>query len=1153
MLFAIFIIIKEIIKKNIFIARKNELIKEGKRSNNNSKLINQKIIKMVLIIIQINKISSKININKNFIFNSSEIIIKINETGMHSILNNEYIDIKYPCPSLVYLNLEIQNLTNCSKINITKPGSIIKLIWNNPLNSLHCLFCNCSNITEIKFLNFDTSLITDISNLFENCYSLISVDISNLNINNVNLTRNMFYNCINLTSFNLSKVDLSKIINMDKLFYNCKNLKYINLLNFTNKESPSKKDIFYGIITNTEINIDKNKASSIYNLANNIPNFITLRKLEQISNNIIESNIEEESNLIDLTYIQNSNNKDGDKIIVLNSIIKPRDDNIFDSEKELFDSIKINDDCYISCATCNGKGNYINHNCTSCSYNYSYYLNLDGSINCYDKCYYYFYKNLSDNNYYCTSDFSCPNNFNKLIPNKTQCIDKCSKDSIYSYEFNHTCYEECPDNTNKTNDFYCKLICSREYPYEIVMTQICVKNCTIAQRGNSACIINYKLEDENNKEVEDKEVENIKEELTSGFNTSDIDNGKNIIINQKDSTVTISTTENQKNSNSTNLTTINLGDCEDKLKTKYNIPKRDSLYILKIDVNQKGIKIPKIAYEVYYSFNDNNLVKLDLSVCQDSKIEILIPVNISGDLDIVNPDSGYYNDICYTYTSEDGTDISLKDRRNNFKDDLIVCEEDCKLNGYTDGKANCSCDVKINATTKISDIVFDRSKFFDSFINFKNIVNLDVLKCYKLIFDLNAAKHNYGNLFMITIIIFFFITLFIFYFKDYFYLKLILNLIVFFKLNTNIVKKFLVRKKEEDLINKKKMRNSKLNKKGIIEDLNLPQPLYKEYLQLSKKFKINNAITKQLDFLCKSMNIKDNLIKRKKRSRKYYNNNLETNNFKSTKRKILDKNNETKEEKLKIYYPYDMDENKVYELFLLIHKKSDSEMNELSYNSAIKFDKRTYLEFYLSLIRTKHLFIYSFLPAFDYNSQIIKIFLFFFNFSFSFFVNALFFNDETMHKIYEDKGSFDFIYNLPQILLSTLISGFINGIIQDLALTDSILISLKERVYIKNIIAKKQKSLKTIKIKILFFFIIALLLLVLFWFYLACFCAVYKNTQIHLIKDTVISFGTSMIIPFGFYALPGIFRIVALKTKKINKKLFFKFSKFLLFLFDRIL
>ena len=51
-------------------------------------------------------------------------------------------------------------------------------------------------------------------------------------------------------------------------------------------------------------------------------------------------------------------------------------------------------------------------------------------------------------------------------------------------------------------------------------------------------------------------------------------------------------------------------------------------------------------------------------------------------------------------------------------------------------------------------------------------------------------------------------------------------------------------------------------------------------------------------------------------------------------------------------------------------------------------------------------------------------------------VNALFFNDDTMHKIYEEKGSFDFIYNIPQILYSSLISGFINGLIRTLAVTD---------------------------------------------------------------------------------------------------------------------
>ena len=79
----------------------------------------------------------------------------------------------------------------------------------------------------------------------------------------------------------------------------------------------------------------------------------------------------------------------------------------------------------------------------------------------------------------------------------------------------------------------------------------------------------------------------------------------------------------------------------------------------------------------------------------------------------------------------------------------------------------------------------------------------------------------------------------------------------------------------------------------------------------------------------------------------------------------------------------------------------------------------------------------------------------------------------------------------------------------------------------------------------LLFFILTLFLLVIFWFYLSCFCAVYKNTQIHLIKDTVISLGISMITPFGVYLLPGIFRICALYSKKNDNEFMYQFCKLL--------
>ena len=57
-----------------------------------------------------------------------------------------------------------------------------------------------------------------------------------------------------------------------------------------------------------------------------------------------------------------------------------------------------------------------------------------------------------------------------------------------------------------------------------------------------------------------------------------------------------------------------------------------------------------------------------------------------------------------------------------------------------------------------------------------------------------------------------------------------------------------------------------------------------------------------------------------------------------------------------------------------------------------------------------------------------------------------------------------------------------------------------------------------------------------FWYFISCFCAVYKNTQIILIIDTIISFTLSMIYPFGLNLIPGFFRIPALKAKNKDKK-----------------
>ena len=81
------------------------------------------------------------------------------------------------------------------------------------------------------------------------------------------------------------------------------------------------------------------------------------------------------------------------------------------------------------------------------------------------------------------------------------------------------------------------------------------------------------------------------------------------------------------------------------------------------------------------------------------------------------------------------------------------------------------------------------------------------------------------------------------------------------------------------------------------------------------------------------------------------------------------------------------------------------------------------------------------------------------------------------------------------------------------------------------------------KNQIYFIFVLNFIFLILFWYYISCFGAIYKNTQIHLIKNTIICFGLSLLYPFGLCLIPGVFRIPSLRAYKQDKECIYKISK----------
>ena len=89
------------------------------------------------------------------------------------------------------------------------------------------------------------------------------------------------------------------------------------------------------------------------------------------------------------------------------------------------------------------------------------------------------------------------------------------------------------------------------------------------------------------------------------------------------------------------------------------------------------------------------------------------------------------------------------------------------------------------------------------------------------------------------------------------------------------------------------------------------------------------------------------------------------------------------------------------------------------------------------------------------------------------------------------------------------------------------------------------KIKKHLVIKYFFFFIIGLIFLIIFWVFLSSFGAVFKNTQIVLLKNTLISFSISFIYPFIYNIIPCFFRICSLSNRKNNCSCVYNTNKFL--------
>ena len=319
-------------------------------------------------------------------------------------------------------------------------------------------------------------------------------------------------------------------------------------------------------------------------------------------------------------------------------------------------------------------------------------------------------------------------------------------------------------------------------------------------------------------------------------------------------------------------------------------------------------------------------------------------------------------------------------------------------------------------------------------------------------------------------------------------------------------------------------------------------------MNLKNKKKINLLVKRYKKVIKKRKKMKKNSLKNSNPIKKYQKkksknkdkeiakHNLSCSNMKIKSIDIKFSLKKDRGNRINIFKKMKINQNNNFDII----KYKDCELNSFDFKMAIKYDKRTFFKYYLSLLLSKHVILFSFYPIDDYNIKIIKVSLFFLSFDLYFAVNTLFFNHPEIHHIYKKGGIYNISYFILNILYSFIISYSFITLIRYYSLSERYLIKIKNEKNLFKVNDMVQSTKRCLIIKYIVFYALSFIFLLFLWFYLSSFCAIFQNCQIIIIKNTFMSFGISVFLPFIYNLFSSIIRIYSLKN---SSECVYKFSK----------
>ena len=317
------------------------------------------------------------------------------------------------------------------------------------------------------------------------------------------------------------------------------------------------------------------------------------------------------------------------------------------------------------------------------------------------------------------------------------------------------------------------------------------------------------------------------------FDSYSADKAAKTYRGNNDYSLSISNTLDEMRDNN-RVSFIDLGECETSLKKANHIPLDSELIIFKKQKNGVDGSDMDVQFEVYNPFNYE---KLDLSVCENTTIDLYVPLQLSEELEKIcenfaeqgyNPfDLGdkFYREICTPYNSENGTDVLLDDREEFFYYPLaeqMVCQNNCVFSSYSLDTKYMKCECGINKPLVTLDLKhISKENVFNSFLSTLQSTNYKVMRCYNLVFNFKIFCKNVGSI--LTLIFFIAYMVFMIYYckKQIDPLKIKISKILFneqMKKNMNDYNQFGIKKFEKVKINEKGNKSEKKTLKKKVKN-----------------------------------------------------------------------------------------------------------------------------------------------------------------------------------------------------------------------------------------------------------------------------------------------------------------------------------------------